>query len=71
MRPDPRFMGPDLACSPDMSALGQYVIRVMFALQPRADMCGALSRCPLSANSGNRLGIRSARFLLSASGFRE
>ena len=39
-----------------MSALGQKqtcaVQKVMSALPPKADMCGALARCPLCAKSG-------------------
>ena len=40
-----------------MSALGQKQTcaaqKVMSALPPKADMCGAPSACPLSANSGH------------------
>ena len=40
-----------------MSALGQKqtcaVQNVMSALPPKADICGAQARCPLSANSGH------------------
>ena len=40
-----------------MSALGQKqtcaVQKAMSALPPKADMCGALARCPLCANSGH------------------
>ena len=43
-----------------MSALGQKqtcaVQEGMSALPPKADMCGATRRCPLSANSGHWLG---------------
>ena len=42
-----------------MSALGQKrtfaVQNGMSALPPKADMCGATSRCPLCANSGHRV----------------
>ena len=42
---------------PAMSALGQKqtfaLQKVMSALPPKADMCSALGRCPLCANSGH------------------
>ena len=68
MRPDPRFMGPDPACSPDMSALGQKrtfaAQKVMSALPPKADMCSALGDVrfvPIadSCTAANSVAIRS------------
>ena len=50
-----------------MSALGHKqtfaVQKVMSALPPIADMCGATSPCPLCANSGHR-----TRFPIASSG---